>query len=190
MMARLLPSLVIGPISGVVADRYDRKRLMVTTDLMRGILFVFVALSRNFTTLFLLTFAVECLSLVFLAAKDATLPRIVQKRDLTEANQLNLLLAYGTLPAGAVIVALLTTVLTRVGFDARQAVVAALLVDAATFFVGALLLGRLRIPQREHQARQAEDRPGVIEEMREGLRFIRELPIIRSLIVGVVGVFF
>src|SRR3712207_3673609 len=169
MMARLLPSLVIGPISGVVADRYDRKRLMVTTDLMRGILFVFVALSRNFTTLFLLTFAVECLSLVYLAAKDATLPRIVQKRDLTEANQLNLLLAYCTLPAGAVIVAVITTVLGRVGFNPRQATVAALLVDAATFFVAAFFMSRLRVPQRQDAAASHHDRPGVAEELREGL---------------------
>ncbi|HET9516289.1 MAG TPA: MFS transporter, partial [Actinoplanes sp.] len=121
MMARLLPSLLIGPVSGVLADRYDRKRLMVATDLMRGTLFIFVAFSRSITALFLLTFAVECLSLLFLAAKDATLPRIVQKRDLTEANQLNLLLAYGTLPAGAVLVAVITTVLVGTGFDPQDA---------------------------------------------------------------------
>ena len=190
MMARLLPSLVIGPVSGVLADRYDRKRLMVVVDIMRGTLFVFVALSRNITTLFLLTFAVECLSLLYLAAKDSTLPQIVQKRDLTEANQLNLLLAYGTLPAGAVAVAVITTVLGNMGYDPRQATVAALLLDAATFFIGAFFMARLRVPPRQEVVAEAEDRPGVVEELREGLRFIRDLPIIRSLIIGVVGVFF
>ena len=190
MMARLLPSLVIGPISGVLADRYDRKRLMVTVDLMRGTLFVFVAFSRSLTSLFLLTFAVECLSLLYLAAKDATLPRIVQKRDLTQANQLNLLLAYGTLPAGAVIVTIITTVLVQSGFDAQQATTGALLVDAATFFIGALFMSRLRLDRKAESAIAAEDRPGVVDEMREGLRFIRSYPILRSLIIGVVGVFF
>ena len=190
MMARLLPSLLIGPVSGVLADRYDRKRLMVTVDLMRGTLFIFVAFSRSITTLFLLTFAVECLSLLYLAAKDATLPRIVNKRDLTQANQLNLLLAYGTLPAGAVIVTIITTALVTFGFDAQQATTGALLVDAATFFIGALFMARLRVPQRQEQAVAPEDRAGVVEEMREGLRFIRGYPILRSLIIGVVGVFF
>ena len=191
MMARLLPSLLIGPVSGVLADRYDRKRLMVVVDLIRGTLFVFIAFSRSITTLFLLTFAVESVSLLYLAAKDATLPRIVQKRDLTEANQLNLLLAYGTLPAGAVIVTVITTILVAVGFEPQNATVAALLVNAATFFIGAALMSRLRVPGREQERaeRQAES-PGVLDELREGLRFIRELPIIRSLIVGVVGVFF
>ena len=190
MMARLLPSLIIGPISGVLADRYDRKRLMVTVDLARGVLFVFVAFSRTLTALFLLTFAVECLSLLYLAAKDATLPRIVQKRDLTQANQLNLLLAYGTLPAGAVIVTIITTVLVQAGFDAQQATTGALLVDAATFFIGALFMSRLRLPRRQEDLVAPEDRPGVVDEMREGLRFISGYPILRSLIIGVVGVFF
>lgn len=190
MMARLLPSVLIGPVAGVLADRYDRKRLMVTVDLARGTLFVFVAFSRSITTLFLLTFAVECLSLLYLAAKDATLPRIVHKRDLTEANQLNLLLAYGTLPAGAVIVAIITTVLVSAGFTPQDATVAALLLDAGTFFVGALLMSRLRLPRRAEQREDAEERPGVAEELREGLRFIQGLPIIRALIIGVVGVFF
>ena len=190
MMARLLPSLVIGPVSGVLADRYDRKRLMVVVDLTRGTLFVFVAFSRSITTLFLLTFAVECLSLLYLAAKDSTLPRIVNKRDLTQANQLNLLLAYGTLPAGAVIVTIITTVLVKSGFDAQQATTGALLVDAATFFIGAFFMSRLRVPQRQQATVAPQDRPGVVDEMREGLRFISNYPILRSLIVGVVGVFF
>ena len=190
MMARLLPSLLIGPVSGVLADRYDRKRLMVTVDLARGTLFIFVALSRNLTTLFLLTFAVECLSLLYLAAKDATLPRLVEERDLTEANQLNLLLAYGTLPAGAIIVTVITTVLVQVGYAPQAATVVALLVDAATFFVGAFFMSRLTIPPGRSTPVKPEDRPGVVDELREGLRFIRELPIIRSLIIGVVGVFF
>lgn len=190
MMARLLPSLLIGPISGVLADRYDRKRLMVVTDLVRGTLFIFVAFSRSITTLFLLTFAVECLSLLFLAAKDATLPRIVNKRDLTEANQLNLLLAYGTLPAGAVLVAVITTVLVSQGFDPQDATVAALLVNAATFFIGAFFLGRLQIPARHMRTEEHAKPPGVMDELREGIQFIRNLPIIRALIIGVVGVFF
>ncbi|MBA3622459.1 MAG: MFS transporter, partial [Euzebyales bacterium] len=191
MMARLLPSLLIGPVSGVLADRYDRKRLMVAVDLLRGALFVFVALSRNITTLFVLTFAVECLSLLYLAAKDATLPVIVPARHRLEANQLNLLLAYGTLPAGAVIATTITTALVAFGFTGQDATVAVLLVDAASFFVGAAFMSRLRLPEHGRRRTAAdEEKPSAVEELREGLRFIRDLPLVRSLIVGVVGVFF
>ncbi len=190
MMARLLPSLIIGPVSGVLADRYDRKRLMVATDLVRGTLFVFVAFSRNLTTLFLLTFAVECLALLFLAAKDATLPTIVDKRHLTQANQLNLLLAYGTLPAGALLATAITTALVAAGVAGRTATVVVLLVDAATFFVGAALISRLRLPAHGRRRDSQEESTGVVDELREGVRFIRGLPLVRALIIGVVGVFF
>lgn len=190
MMARLLPSLVFGPVAGVLADRYDRKRLMVAVDVLRGMLFVGIALADNLSTFFLLTLLVESAALLYLSAKDATLPTIVHKRHLTQANQLNLLLAYGTLPAGALVVSVLTFALTRAGLTSQDATVVALLVNAASFFIAAAFTAGLRIPDRRRDRSNAADQPGVVEELREGLRFIREFPVIRSLILGVVGVFF
>ncbi len=190
MMARLLPSLAIGPVAGVLADRYDRKRLMVAVDVARGVLFVFLAFADSLAALVTLTFAVECMSLLFLAAKDATLPVIVRREHLTEANQLNLLLAYGTLPLGAVIATAATTVLVGFGLESQDATVALLLINAATFLLAAALLARLHLPERPRVSEDVEHAPGVLEELREGARFIRDLPIVRSLILGVVGVSF
>lgn len=192
MMARLLPSLLIGPVAGVLADRYDRKRLMVSTDLLRGGLFVGVALSTDIVTLFVLTFAVECFALLFISAKDASLPTIVDQRHLPQANQLNLLVSYGTLPLGAVVATAMipvAAVIRDLGVESLSASRLALLADAATFFVAAALLSRLRLPARS-DARDREERPGVVAELREGLAFINGLPLVRSLILGVVGVFF
>ena len=190
MMARLLPSVIMGPVAGVLADRYDRKRLMLAVDLVRGLVFLRIAFSRNLGELFALTFAVESLSLLFISAKDAALPTIVNKRHLTQANQLNLLLAYGTLPLGAVVVALITTVLVRSGMGGEDATVVALLVNAASFFLAAAGWARLRLPARVPVEGVREERAGVMAELREGVRFIREYPLVRSLILGVVGVMF
>ncbi|MGH3666576.1 MAG: dTMP kinase [Egibacteraceae bacterium] len=189
MMARLLPSLLIGPVAGVLADRYDRKRLMVVTDLARGGLFVFLALGDNLVTLFALTFAVECLALLFLAAKDSCLPQIVAPRHLEQANQLNVLLAYGTLPLGAVAATAITTISVALGMPVQDAIVAALLIDAVTFFLGAAFLAKLRLPARPRRS-DRDEAAGVVQELRDGIRFIRELPLVRSLILGVVGVAF
>ncbi|MDQ3974119.1 MAG: dTMP kinase, partial [Actinomycetota bacterium] len=189
MMARLLPSVILGPVAGVLADRYDRKRLMVFTDLARGGLFVGIAFSKDLPTLFTLTFVVETLSLLYMSAKDSSLPTIVARRHLTEANQLNLLLSYGTLPLGAVIAAAITAVLRLTGLPPQDATVVALLVDAATFLVGAALLTGLALPEHGRHG-DREESPGVLAELREGVEFIRGLPLVRSLILGVVGVFF
>jgi dTMP kinase len=39
-IARLLPAVFLGPIAGVIADRFDRRRLMVSVDLLRGALYI------------------------------------------------------------------------------------------------------------------------------------------------------
>lgn len=193
MMARLLPSVVFGPISGVVADRYDRKRLMFVADVSRGGLFVVLAFSRDLVTLLVLTFVIECLSLLYVAAKDASLPQIVERRHLTQANQLNLFVVYGPLPLGALTATVLVSIagfLTGLGLPDVGPTTFALLVNAGTFLVAAAVILGLRLPARVRRAADGEDPPGVLEELREGVRFIRDLPLIRALITGVVGVSF
>jgi dTMP kinase len=193
MMARLLPSLIMGPIAGVLADRYDRKHVMVACDVMRGTLFIGVAFSRDLIALFALTFLIECLTLLYMAARDATLPSVVDRRHLTEANQLNLLVTYGPLPLGAVVAAAMVPAaagLQALGVPVPSGTMLALLANAATFYGAALIISRLHLPASGRRASADEERPGVLEELREGTRFIRDLPLIRALIGGVVAVFF
>ncbi len=195
MMARLVPSLLLGPVAGVVADRYDRKRLMVVTNLVRGVLYIAVATTGSLVSLFALVFIVETMSLLYLSSKDASLPGIVRRDSLTQANQLNLLVTYGTLPLGALAASLMIPVsnaLRAAGLTQATPPLIALLLSALAFMIAGMLLTRVTLPAHGRQASQAEspDGAGVLAELREGLRFIRDLPLIRSLILGVVGVFF
>ncbi|MGH8930423.1 MAG: dTMP kinase [Egibacteraceae bacterium] len=189
MMARLAPSLLFGPVAGVLADRYDRRKLIVSTDVARFVLFVAVAFSGDLVALFALTFVIECLALLFVAAKDASLPAVVERRQLGEANQLNLLATYGTLPLGAIAATAIATLLTRleVRTDPSRLV---LLADAATYLVSAVLMWRLVLPAKPTVAGETGEGPGFVAELREGMAFIRDDPLIRALITGVAGVFF
>lgn len=192
MLARLAPSLLVGPIAGVLADRYDRRKLVVFTDVARCGLFVALAFSRDLIAIFALAFVVECLSLLFAAAKDASLPDVVDRSQLTEANQLNLLVTYGTLPLGAVAATAMLPVaalLQRAGLGVDPPRLT-LLVDAATYLASAILMGRLALPERRQGAAGTDEHPGLIAELREGIAFIRDFPLIRALITGVVGVAF
>ena len=197
MIARLLPSVFMGPVAGVLADRYDRRQLMVVTDVARGGLFIWIAFSDDVATLFALTFIVECFSAVFVASKDASVPVIVDRSQLQEANQLNLFVTYGTLPLGPLVAGVLAAfdVFARwLGFEADGGVRLALLLDGVTFFVAAALLAGLRLPRHGRAARTAVgddgDSPGFVSELRTGLSFIAQRPVIRALILGVVGIFF
>lgn len=191
MMARLLPSLLLGPVAGVLADRYDRKLLMVFCNAFRGLLFLGIALSTDLIGLLALTFIVECLSLLFIAAKDSSLPQVVEQRHLTEANQLNLLATYGPLPFGAALPALIagiTALLVNVGLEVN-AVRVVLVLNALALFTAAGIISRLRLPVRKHAA-EHEEPANFLAELRSGMTFIGGRPLIRSLIFGVVGIFF
>lgn len=201
MMARLLPSLLIGPVAGVLADRYPRRRMMVAVDVARGVLFCVMAFSGDLVAIFALTFLIETLALLFMSAKDAMLPSLIEPAELTQANQLNFLVTYGPLPFGAAaaaaMVGLVSLLRQTTGLE-LEAVPTVLVVNAMTFFVSALLVRRIRVPQDAVRASavatvegDGEDAaPGILDEVREGLRAIADQPLVYALVTGVTGVFF
>ena len=200
MMARLLPSLLIGPVTGVLADRYPRRRLMVIVDVARGVLFCVMAFSGDLVAIFALTFLIETLALLFMAAKDAMLPSLVEPTELTQANQLNFLVTYGPLPFGAAMAAAmvgLVSVLQQAGM-AIEAVPTVLVLNGMTFFISALLVRGIHAPQDAARAAATaavdadvgDAAPGILDQLREGLRAIADQPLVYALVTGVTGVFF
>lgn len=198
LMIRLLPSAMFGPIAGVIADRYDRRKVLVFTDMARAATYLMIAFAGDVLAIFALTFIVECVSLLFLAAKDASLPQVVDDDHLTEANQLNLLCSYGTLPLGAVSTSIMIALAAGIqgllpAAENIDPLRLALVFNAVSFLASGLLLFKVHLPgeaERRKQRAEAEEQPGIIAELREGLDFIRGFPLLRALISGIVGVFF
>ncbi len=63
MLARLLPSVLFGPFAGVFADRFDRRKLMVGSDVGRGVMYASMPFLPGLWPIFLISFLIECLSL-------------------------------------------------------------------------------------------------------------------------------
>lgn len=192
MLARLLPSLLFGPVAGVFADRYSRRRLMIGADVLRGVLFAAVAFVDGLWAVLALVFAIECLSVLYLSAKNAILPALVDEAQLAQANQLTLLVTYGPLPLGAALDGLLHALGGRLGIDDPTR--AALLVTGSLFVVAAVLLRWMR-DEQPPDARTGGDGDGrgdggPVARLREGIAEVRDRPEIRALAVGVLAVFF
>jgi MFS family permease len=98
---RLLPAAVGGPLAARAAGRWDRRRTMLTMDLARAGMIALVPLVRGLWWIYLWAFLVEVASLVFLPARDASIPDIVDRDDLPVANGLILGSSYGSIPLGA-----------------------------------------------------------------------------------------
>src|SRR5688500_7563374 len=64
MIARLLPSILFGPVAGVLVDRFDRKKLMFTADIVRGVGYATLPLFPHLPWIYSMSFLIECLSLL------------------------------------------------------------------------------------------------------------------------------
>ncbi|MEI7697955.1 MAG: dTMP kinase, partial [Actinomycetes bacterium] len=186
------PAVFLGPIAGVIADRFDRRKLMVTCDILRTALYISIPIVHNYFWLYTATILVECVTLFWSPAKEASVPNLVPREKLESANQVSLLAAYGTAPIAAVLFTLLSLfssifVAIIPGFSG-SAVDLALYVNAASFAFAAFTIFNLHeIPKGAASKRTAEI--GILKSLVEGWKSVSGSKIIRGLVVGMVGAF-
>jgi dTMP kinase len=194
LVVKLLPAIVLGPLAGAFADRFDRRRTMVISDFIRFGLFLTIPLVHSIPWLLIASFLIECVSLFWMPAKDASVPNLVRRDQIEPANQLSLVTTYGLTPVlGAAlfsVLSLITNVLARhVHFFRAQPVNLALYFNAATFLFGALVVLFIREISGNRGDTRPEEQPSLLALLREGLSFVRHSQLIGGLIIGLVGAF-
>ncbi|TMK36614.1 MAG: dTMP kinase [Actinobacteria bacterium] len=193
MIARTLPAFLFGPIAGTLVDRLDRKRLMIVADLARGAMYLSMVFLRELWAIYLLSFAIECLSLLWGPARDASLPNLVPRRQLTNANSLVLLSSYATLPIGGAAFAVLTAVSIwmggRIPALATQPESLALLLDAGTFLFSASMVAGIAIRPQPSHTTQRLTLSRVWRDTKDGINFLRENSIASAMTGGIVVAF-
>src|SRR5262245_37129681 len=103
---RLLPAAIGGPLAARAAARWDRRKTMLAMDATRAVMIALVPLIRALWWVYLWGFLVEVASIVFLPARDASIPDLVESDDeLPLANGLILGTSYGSIPVGAALFA-------------------------------------------------------------------------------------
>lgn len=145
--ARALPNLLFGLFAGDLADRYDRKLLMVAMDVLRALMVaaVPILIHSNFAALIAITFAVSTATVVFNPAKQATIPDILPPGLLQQGNSLTAISERLTEIAGFLAA---TFVLGGQGLPVVFAI------DALTFITSAGIILTLPFPDiiRSHEA--------------------------------------
>ncbi|NJC63722.1 dTMP kinase [Planosporangium flavigriseum] len=200
---RLLPALVLGPLAGVFADRFDRRYTMVVCDLIRFVFFASIPAASLVTHdpklivgwAAIATFVIETVAMLWVPAKEASVPNLLPRARLEAANQLTLATTYGITPvaAGLVLAGLnsgLASLYRQIGHTWIEPTNAALYFNALTFLATALtvLLGIPEISGRS--ARQdGQRKPGMFREFLDGWAFVGKTPLIRGLVLGIFGAF-
>jgi dTMP kinase len=192
-IVRLLPAVILGPIAGVIADRFDRRHLMIVCDVLRFGLYLSIPLVGNYLWLYTATVLVETVTLFWSPAKEASVPNLVPKNKLESANQVTLLASYGTAPIAAVVFSLLALISTGLGRIVSSRYVSSadlsLYIDAVSFLYTAWIVYRLHeIPKGPASKTAVNDNIG--KALIDGFKFVNQSKIIRGLIFGMLGAFF
>jgi MFS family permease len=172
MVARFLPTVVLGPSAGVLADRFSRRTIMIAADIMRAIVvlgFLLVRRPDQMWLVYLLTVLQLAFSTFFEPAKTAVIPSIVSDRELVPANAIAAVTWSVMLTLGA---ALGGFVAGLFGTDA------AFVLDSLTFVASAILIASVHFPHRpkRQKSKLTVGKALGITETIEGVRYVNHHP--------------
>lgn len=171
LMARFLPPLLFGPFAGVLVDRFDRRKILIYSNILRTFVvlgFLLADSPDRLWIIYALTLVQFTLSALFEPGQSAITPSLVKRDDLVLANTLasitwSVMLAFGALIGGVT--------------SALFGPVVAIVFDSLTFAVAALMIASIK-PEHAIANPPTEDDEDEGEDgsFREGLRYLREHP--------------
>ncbi|MEA3494114.1 MAG: MFS transporter [Candidatus Margulisiibacteriota bacterium] len=170
MLAFGASAVVFGPTAGVFVDRWNKKRVMIVSNILRGLLILLVIplINEPIGILFLISFIIFSVSQFFSPAEISSIPLLVEKRDLIAANSLFMI----TLMVASIIGIGMAAPLTNY-FGIRIV----LIISAALHLASTLATFMISL---NHRKKVTKD--GIIHLFKEllmGLEFIRRKPLIR-----------
>ena len=184
-LSRAVSMLVAGPIAGVLLDRLNRKRVMIASDLVRGVIALGFILSLTYKAdwlLFVLSAMLMFASPFFTSGRASILPGIATPQELHAANTMTQTTSWASLTIGAF--------LGAVGLQAGYVV--AFGFNALSFMVSALCISQLhraegfRAVQVQVGAGKQQTTTG-FAQYREGLRYMRGAPLVAAVAMVSVG---
>jgi MFS family permease len=191
LIIKLLPSFFVGPLAGVVADRFNRKTVMIVSDVIRGLLvlgFLLVQRPEQVWIVYVLAAIEVAVSSFFDPAKSAAIPNIVSRDELIPANALSAASWSVTLALGAALGGVVTDAFGRN---------TAFVIDSISFFVSAAYISAVRLRSSTSNGRQGRlrsrgqerarrvsiaDATGVTDLI-EGARYLRSNPRVMALLL-------
>src|SRR5215813_7524074 len=172
MVARFLPSVVMGPLSGVVADRFSRRSIMILSDIMRALVvlgFLLVRRPDQMWLVYVITVLQLGFSSFFEPAKTAAIPSIVSDRELLPANAIASVTWSVMLTLGAAIGGFVTGWFgTNVAF----------VLDSLTFIASAILISQVHFPKRpeKQKSKLTVGKALGVGDTIEGARYVKHRP--------------
>lgn len=173
-IVQIIPILLIGPVAGVIIDRFRRKYILIAADLVRALLMLGLAFTANVTAIYGIAVLTAIATTFFRPTVQALIPALVKEDELLAANSVawsteQLVQILGSALAGGLIV--------LIGPQA------AFVFNAGTFLFSALMISRMDMPTAPIPNGEKKGWRSYLEEMRAGLRYARHDKFVSRLIV-------
>ena len=176
----------------MVADRLDRKWVMVLSDVGRGVVVLGFVLADDLVTIAIISSILEILAMIRQPAREAAVPTLIEREQLVRANSLSAAAAYGTAPIGAATWAGLAAIFSAIGIlgPIDRAPDLAFAFDAVTFMVSGAIVATIAIP-KPTLADRGVDRPAdegdwrqPLRDLVEGFAFVTQTRTVRRVVFG------
>jgi MFS family permease len=167
---RMLAPFLVSPLAGVVADRYNRKHVLILSDLARAVTvfgFLLVRQPGQVWLLYALTALQLALSAFFFPARNAILPDIVAPRSVGTANAIGSITWSAMLALGAAAGGLVS---------GTWGIYPAFVIDGLTFLVSALLIAQIRFETEPELDGAVPTVGAVLLEYRDAMRYFGRHP--------------
>ncbi len=156
-----IPAVIFGSVAGVFVDRWDKKTVMIISNVFRAAFILLLPLSEQLAFLYLISFLVSTLAQFFAPAETSMIPTLIDKKDLLPANSLFM----GTMLSSIVIgFALGEPVISNIGEKAAHFIIAGM------YLISALLLFNIKVKENI-EAKNKEKHP-FFKEFKEGLFYV------------------
>ena len=182
LMATAVPSLIVGLIAGVFVDRWDRRRVMMASNLLQAAVVATIPflIDVNVALLFVAILVNAGVKQFFDPAYEALIPEIASDEELTAANAFLQIASFGSTAIGFAGAGLLASIDIRLAFW----------IDALTFLVSAACIFLMRIRVKMAPPEEGASVGVVVANLKTGIRTIAGTPMLRSLFLLGAPVFF
>ena len=184
VVARIIPAF-LSSIAGLMADRLNKKNIMIISDLSRMVIVLFLFFATSLLQLFIINFLTEIFSMMRQPSRESVVPEVVNKENLVKANSLFAIGTYATLPIASIFFGLIADIkvpafISSFGNGWSGSII--FLFDAATFLVSAYLLIFLKTKKVNTSIKA--DR-FVLKEFKEGLNYFFRNKEIRNITISI-----
>ena len=185
MLSRAIPAVLAGPLAGIVLDRFDRQKIMIGSDVVRGVIalgFILAIGQKRAWLLYLLSAMLMLASPFFTSGRSSILPSIASEDELHTANSLTQTTGWVTLAIGAFFGG---TITARFGYQL------AFIFNSLSFFFSAYCIMNLRSVVGHFRASDLEFNETRVarpwKEYRQGLAYMASSPLILGIAMISVG---